>query len=254
MSVIQWTSIVFLSGRNAHTDIISPFISYSLTYPLGGVSLVQLSQLNDSVGSNSTVGFNSQTLGLISVLCGCMTSGFAGVYFEMVLKSSQASIWLRNIQLSLIGISIASISCYTRDYEVINSRGFFSGTIQFLIWSFCVYMFLFFAGYNHYVWLVIILQAAGGLIVAIVVKYADNVLKGFATSISIVLSCMTSAYLFHDVSLNIAFSVGALIVLLGNILFLTYSLPHSLTHSYPAVYFFGYTPSTPNSSKNDTRV
>ena len=132
LSVIQWTSIVFLSGKNSHTyQMVHLLLTHSLA-SLGGVSLVQLSQLNDSVGSKSEVGFNSQTLGLISVLCGCMTSGFAGVYFEMVLKSSTASIWLRNIQLSLIGISIASISCYTRDYEVINSRGFFSGSIHWL--------------------------------------------------------------------------------------------------------------------------
>lgn len=70
-----------------------------------GVALVQLSQLSSSgqVKSNSVAG-------LISVLLGCLTSGFAGVYFEMVLKSSKASIWLRNIQLSMIGILMGAVS------------------------------------------------------------------------------------------------------------------------------------------------
>jgi UDP-sugar transporter A1/2/3 len=36
---------------------------------------------------------------------------------------------------------------------------------------------------------VTILQAIGGLVVAVVVKYADNILKGFAASFSIVTSC-----------------------------------------------------------------
>ncbi len=45
----------------------------------------------------------------------------------------------------------------------------------------------------------IIIKAFGGLIVAIVVKYADNILKGFATSISIVLSCIVSIFLFNFV-------------------------------------------------------
>jgi UDP-sugar transporter A1/2/3 len=57
----------------------------------------------------------------------------------------------------------------------------------------------FFSGYNEYVWGVITLQAAGGLIVAVVVKYADNVMKGFATSISIIISAVISYILFHDV-------------------------------------------------------
>lgn len=46
-----------------------------------------------------------------------------------------------------------------------------------------------------------------------VVKYADNVLKGFATSISIVLSCVVSALYFHDVDINQPFLVGAMVVL-----------------------------------------
>jgi len=67
----------------------------------------------------------------------------------------------------------------------------------------------FFSGYNTYVWGVITLQAAGGLIVAVVVKYADNVMKGFATSISIIISAVISYILFHDVK-GIRSSVGCL--------------------------------------------
>lgn len=122
-----------------------------------GVALVQLSQ-NDM----SSDGKQNSVVGLVSVLCGCLTSGFAGVYFEMVLKASSASVWLRNIQLSVIGIVISAISCCFRDGNELSSRGFF-------------------AGYGSDVYMVIFLQAAGGMIVATVVKYADNVLKGFAT-------------------------------------------------------------------------
>eukprot|EP01034_Spumella_vulgaris_P039692 gene39692-49044_t len=35
----------------------------------------------------------------------------------------------------------------------------------------------FFHGYNYTVWSVIALQAIGGLVVAVVIKYADNILK-----------------------------------------------------------------------------
>ena len=50
-------------------------------------------------------------------------------------------------------------------------------------------------------------------IVAVVVKYADNVLKGFATSLSILISSVVSFYFFHDIEVNFQFIEGAIIVL-----------------------------------------
>jgi hypothetical protein len=38
-------------------------------------------------------------MGFGSVLMATMTSGFAGVYFEKILKTGPASVWLKNIQL-----------------------------------------------------------------------------------------------------------------------------------------------------------
>lgn len=54
----------------------------------------------------------------------------------------------------------------------------------------------FFAGYNSIVWVVIALQALGGLVVAVVIKCADNVAKNFAACVSIVVSCVASAVIF----------------------------------------------------------
>lgn len=41
----------------------------------------------------------SQLMGLLAVLVACFSSGFAGVYFEKILKESKQSVWIRNIQL-----------------------------------------------------------------------------------------------------------------------------------------------------------
>ena len=73
----------------------------------------------------------------------------------------------------------------------------------------------FFYGYNFWTWAAIICQAIGGLIVAMVVKYADNILKGFATSISIILSSIASVFIF-DFEISLLFIIGAVIVLYGN--------------------------------------
>ena len=154
-----------------------------------GVALVQLSQQKsaDNVANNSV-------MGLVYVVCGCVTSGFAGVYFEMVLKASKASIWVRNIQLAVIGILVASMGCIYRDGSHIYNNSFFFG-------------------YDKHVWGVITIQASGGLIVALVVKYADNVIKNFATSFSIIISVIASYILFDDVSVNMSFIGGSAAVL-----------------------------------------
>ena len=54
----------------------------------------------------------------------------------------------------------------------------------------------FFFGYTELVWTVVMLQSLGGLLVAAVIKYADNILKGFSTAGSILLSCIASVYIF----------------------------------------------------------
>jgi hypothetical protein len=53
-------------------------------------------------------------------------------------------------------------------------------------------------------------QAIGGLVVAVVVRYADNILKGFASSFSIVTSLILCIYMFNFVP-TFYFLVGTVI-------------------------------------------
>lgn len=79
----------------------------------------------------------------------------------------------------------------------------------------------FFFGYTSLVWAAITVQSAGGLIVALVVKHADNILKGFATSSAIIISCVVSMILF-DFDLTLMFALGSLLVIFSTFL---YSIP-----------------------------
>jgi UDP-galactose transporter len=121
-------------------------------------------------------------VGLIAVLVACALSGLAGVTFEKILKDSTSAknttLWVRNCQLSFWSLFPSLfLGVLWKEGDAISKTGFF-------------------AGYNWVVWMAILFQAAGGVIVALVINYADNIAKNFATSVSIVLSCVASAYFF----------------------------------------------------------
>uniref|UniRef100_A0A8C5NLG0 Solute carrier family 35 member A2 n=1 Tax=Junco hyemalis TaxID=40217 RepID=A0A8C5NLG0_JUNHY len=64
----------------------------SLALLFAGVALVQAEQARAVPGPPQ-----SYAVGLAAVAASCLSSGFAGVYFERLLKRSGGSIWLRNV-------------------------------------------------------------------------------------------------------------------------------------------------------------
>jgi len=91
----------------------------SLIVLVGGVSLVQLSGLKDD-GDNKN---GNYVVGLTAVLVACCSSGFAGVYFEKVLKDSDISVWMRNIQLAIIGVLAGLGGVYYKDAAQVGKGG-----------------------------------------------------------------------------------------------------------------------------------
>jgi UDP-galactose transporter len=123
------------------------------------------------------------SVGLLALAAACILSGLAGVYFEKILKEPKSnfqttSVWVRNVQLSFYSLWPALfVGVLFKDGEHIARDGFF-------------------AGYNSVVWTAVVMHALGGTTAALVIKYADNIAKNFATSISIVLSFLASVSLF----------------------------------------------------------
>ena len=145
------------------------------------------------------------TLGLTSVSIACMSSAMAGVYFEKVLKKpiqagskAPATMWMRNIQMAFFSAVIAY-------FQFKNLTGE-DGKKEL------------FHGFTNSVWLLVFVQSCGGLLVAAVIKYADNVLKGMSTGMSVILSTACSSILFKT-ALTFQFGFGALIILVSVYLF-----------------------------------
>jgi UDP-galactose transporter len=156
----------------------------SLVLLMSGVAAVSVLPSGDDDSKASKHDANhppmSKMVGIFAVITACATSGLAGVYFEKVLKdSNKTTLWVRNVQMSFYSLFPALfIGVIFKDGREVVQHGFF-------------------AGYNGIVWSAIICQAVGGLLVAVVVNYADNIAKNFATSISIILSFVASVYLFE---------------------------------------------------------
>lgn len=62
---------------------------------------------------------------------------FQGVYFEKVLKSSDTSLWVRNIQMYLSGIVATLIGVYVKDGEKVLDKGFFFGYTSWVCFVVC---------------------------------------------------------------------------------------------------------------------
>ncbi|KAI8339696.1 nucleotide-sugar transporter-domain-containing protein [Chlamydoabsidia padenii] len=119
---------------------------------------------------------------------------------DVVQTQQQNQLWVRNLQMSFFSILLGLIFVVLlQDGATIVERGFF-------------------VNYNGLTWLVIAIQAFGGLVVALVVKYADNILKGFATSISIILSSLVSVW-FFNFTLSGTFILGTALVIYSTYLY-----------------------------------
>jgi solute carrier family 35 (UDP-sugar transporter), member A1/2/3 len=98
LSAWQWTSLFLLTC---------------------GVALVQLPDQ-----AAVTTATQDQALGLLAVLTACFSSGFAGVYYEKLVKeSSQLSLVIRNLQLGLFSLFFALTGMLINDWEAIRNGG-----------------------------------------------------------------------------------------------------------------------------------
>ena len=135
--------------------------------------------------------------GVAAVLVMVSLSGFSGVFFERILKQDpDMTIWDRNIQLSLWSIPMGLVYTFFFDSQrdVVFAHGFFHG-------------------FSHVTWAWVLLSALGGILTAVVLRCADNIMKGYAISISVILTAVFSMYTLGT-PLQVAFvtGVGSIIV------------------------------------------
>merc|ERR1712166_1172253 len=173
-----------------------------------GLAVVQLGAGQEkSQASMGNDADQSVPLGLFVVLLGCLCSGFAGVYFEMMMKPQPnadgtfpkpPSMWIRNMELAFFSLLVGATQIG------VSGVGFSSTAL--------------FHGFTPKVWYMTVNNALGGLLVAIVIKYADNILKGFACALATIVATFASVPLF-GYQIGALFVCGVLVVLYSVLLY-----------------------------------
>mmetsp|Transcript_17511 Transcript_17511/g.54697 ORF Transcript_17511/g.54697 Transcript_17511/m.54697 type:complete len:407 (-) Transcript_17511:224-1444(-) len=153
------------------------------------IVVVQLDKQRATADHAGDEGSKNIVLGLAFAAAACAISGFAGVYFELVLKNSPISVWVRNVHLALVSLPFATSALLTKDYATVARCGYFGG-------------------YETAAWVYILVKAMGGLLIAAVVKHANNILKALATAVALLLVSLLSAA-FYGFLLTPAFFAGA---------------------------------------------
>ncbi|KAL6738143.1 hypothetical protein Aduo_011722 [Ancylostoma duodenale] len=164
---------------------------FALAILFVGVSLVQLqTSKTDSAGIEGQRPF----VGFLAVVIACCLSGFAGIYFEKILKgSAPVSLWMRNIQMCVFAIPASFGGVMWQDGKVVLEHGLLYG-------------------FDWVVWLTVLWYCVGGLSVAVCIKYADNIAKNFATSVAIILATVGSMVIFNFQPSPV-FTLGAALVI-----------------------------------------
>jgi UDP-sugar transporter A1/2/3 len=177
------------------------FIQWVCLTALGfGVAIVVLGEKSHS---SLTAGGEEQNMtnGLLSVLVACFSSAFAGVYFEFVLKKPSkgelVSLWMRNFQLAFFSSVIAGFQILYENHKIDVSVQEMKPILY---------------GFDFWVWVLVALQAGGGLLIAAIIKYADNVLKGLSTGVAVAVSTFCSMLIFGT-PITLQFAFGATIIL-----------------------------------------
>ena len=150
---------------------------------------------------------NSNTKGIVATLGIAVSSGFASVYTEKVIKSQrrkspvtgQYSLAYTQVQLASMSLLTIGIYALFADFEQIAMYGLFYN-------------------FDGGAVLTVLNSAIGGLIVAGVLKYADSVLKGYATAISVILTGLLSMFLFGT-KLHVVYFMGIINVVVAVLLY-----------------------------------
>ncbi|XP_051136537.1 CMP-sialic acid transporter 4-like isoform X2 [Andrographis paniculata] len=143
--------------------------------------------------SNSDAVLQTPFQGWMMAIIMALLSGFAGVYTEAIIKKRPSrNIHVQNFWLYIFGMAFNALAILVQDFDAVVNKGFFHG-------------------YSLITVLMIMNHAMSGIAVSMVMKYADNIVKVYSTSVAMLLTAVVSVFLF-GFHLSLAFFLGSIVV------------------------------------------
>ncbi|XP_064994353.1 CMP-sialic acid transporter 1-like isoform X2 [Musa acuminata AAA Group] len=118
---------------------------------------------------------------MFGLLSACL-SALAGVYTEYLMKKNNDTLYWQNVQLYTFGAIFNMTRLMMDDFRV----GFENGPWWQRLLN----------GYTVTTWLVVLNLGSSGLLVSWLMKYADNIVKVYSTSMAMLLTMVVSIFLF----------------------------------------------------------
>jgi UDP-sugar transporter A1/2/3 len=170
-----------------------------------GVMIFQSSQGTSKTPTiSSLVSPSDVTVGFSLMMVACVSSGFAGTATEKILKESKNSIWANNFQIAILSLIPASLPISYASYFSTTATSSTGTAISFHPLE----------AFNIWTWSVIVLNIVGGLLVSMVVKFADSILKAFAASVAVILT-FAITFLFMGARFSLLSLLGATLVIVA---------------------------------------
>ncbi|XP_022150461.1 CMP-sialic acid transporter 1 isoform X2 [Momordica charantia] len=119
---------------------------------------------------------------MLGILSACL-SALAGIYTEFLMKKNNDTLYWQNVQLYTFGAIFNMARLVVDDFR----GGFEKGPW----WQ------RLFNGYSITTWMVVINLGSTGLLVSWLMKYADNIVKVYSTSMAMLLTTVLSVHLFN---------------------------------------------------------
>ncbi|XP_020963377.1 CMP-sialic acid transporter 4 [Arachis ipaensis] len=135
-----------------------------------------------------------QWAAFILLTAGCTTAQLnSKQYWQAIIKKRPSrNINVQNFWLYIFGMGFNAIAILVQDFDAVMNKGFLHG-------------------YSRITVLMIFNHALSGIAVSMVMKYADNIVKVYSTSVAMLLTAVVSVYLF-GFHLSLAFFLGTTVV------------------------------------------
>ena len=136
-----------------------------------------------------------QISGIILTIIGAASSAASNQAFEDIIKKENDTTWVRQLQMSALGVVGSLVSCIQEREYIINSEPI-SNTMMTLV----------------------LIKCLGDIIIPFVLKYASNIIKGFSDTLAIMMSIILSQVLYHWQP-HVHFYVGTALIFIAAFMF-----------------------------------